>query len=244
MKDEYKLNFFISTPHKCGYLADRQSVSLFADPEYPMTPDIYSVLIDHGFRRSGNYVYRPECPRCHACIPVRIDVSRFAMNRSQKRVWNKNQDLVVTEVKPEYRSDHFELYQKYQLARHGEGDMARHDMNRYIDFLKSRWCNTVFYEFRLADKLVAVAVVDFIKSGLSAFYTFFDPEHEKRSLGTYIILWQIRRARQLALSWLYLGYWINDCAKMNYKEKFQPLEMFVHEKWEPFDKGHVDSVVE
>ena len=235
MKDEYKLNFFISTPHKCGYLDNRQSVSLFADPEYPMTPEIYSILIDHGFRRSGNYVYRPECPRCRACIPVRIDVARFERKRSQQRVWKKNQDLTVHEAKPEYSEEHYDLYRRYQETRHGEGDMAKHDMQRYIDFLRSRWSNTVFYEFRLQNKLAAVAIVDFVTHGVSAFYTFFDPILEKRSLGTYAVLWQIERTRQLSLPWVYLGYWIKQCDKMNYKEQYQPLEMFVGEKWISFD---------
>lgn len=236
MMHEDKLNFFISTPSNCGYLSDRKSISLFADPEYPMSPAIYSILIEHGFRRSGNHVYRPECPQCNECVPVRVDVTNFRPSRSQKRIWKQNQDIKVKPVPVQFNTAHYALYQKYQQTRHGDGEMAQHSEIRYMEFLKSRWCDSVFYELWLDNKLIGLAIVDFVKTGLSAFYTFFDPDYEKRSLGNFAILWQIEKARSLKLPWIYLGYWIEHCDKMNYKTRYQPLEMFIKEKWIPYQK--------
>jgi len=225
------LKFFLSTEQKCSYLDDRTSASIFADPEGEMSTALYSVLINHGFRRSANYVYRPHCPSCKACKPTRVPVQLFTASRNQKRVWKKNQDVNVTEAKPEYNNEHFELYKKYIRYRHQNGDMDHDDPKRYFEFLDSDWCDTTFYEFRLEEKLVAVAATDLLTQGLSALYTFFDPELEKRSLGTYAILWQIKQAESLHKPYLYLGYWIKDCQKMQYKNKFKPLEIWDEEKW-------------
>lgn len=229
---KHNLKFFLSTPSSCGYLPNRESVSLFADPKFPFNPAVYDLLIDHGFRRSADYIYRPHCPNCNACIPVRVPVDIFEASRGQKRIWKKNQDLSVTTHDLMLKDEHFRLYRKYQNMRHGEGEMANHDMERYFEFLDSEWCETLLLEFRDEQRLVAVAVTDIVRRGLSAFYTFFDPEYAPRSLGTYAIMWQIHLAKKLGLPWLYLGYWISDCRKMNYKTQFLPLEMRIDEQWQ------------
>ena len=231
-----ELRFFISTPAACGYVKGRESVSLFADPKYSFTPALYDILIDHGFRRSSDYIYRPHCPSCSSCTPVRIPVDQFSPNKNQKRVWKKNQDLQVVSLDMMLKEEHFQLYKKYQLHRHGEGEMASHNIDRYTEFLASDWCDTRLFEFRLNQKLVAVAVTDVVRRGISAFYTFFDPDFSKRSLGSYAILWQIQEAKRMRLPWLYLGYWIQECQKMNYKTQFQPLELRVDDQWIAIDK--------
>ncbi|MDH5545343.1 MAG: arginyltransferase [Gammaproteobacteria bacterium] len=226
------LKFFISTPSPCGYLKDRDSISLFADPKFPFTPAVYDLLIDHGFRRSADYVYRPHCPSCHLCVPVRVPVEEFKPSRSQKRVWKRNQDLRVTTHKLGLKQEHFDLYKKYQQSRHSEGEMARHDINRYFEFLDSEWSETLLMEIRDGNRLIGVAITDVVRRGLSAFYTFFDPEEEQRSLGTFAILWQIKFAKRLQLPWLYLGYWISETRKMNYKTRFLPLELRIDDGWQ------------
>lgn len=225
------LKFYLSTEQQCSYLPDRRSASVFADPEGFMSTKLYSVLINHGFRRSADFVYRPHCHNCNACKPTRIPVEDFNANRSQNRIWKKNKDLAVFEKKPEFNEEHFELYKKYVHARHSEGEMDHNNPERYFEFLNSSWCNTRFVEFRLQNKLIAVAVTDHLTNGLSALYTFFDPELSNRSLGTYAILWQIKRCKQINKNWLYLGYWIDESKKMQYKKNFRPLEIFQNDQW-------------
>ena len=226
-----ELKFFLSTEQDCSYLQDRTSASVFADPDSQMTTNIYSTLINHGFRRSADYVYRPHCPSCTSCKPARIPVELFKPNRSQKRVWKRNADLVMTEHPAEYNEQHFQLYRKYMQFRHAGGEMDHEDKNRYIEFLASSWCNTIFYEFKLEGDLVAVAVTDVLTQGLSALYTFFDPELADRSLGTYAILSQIEKTKHMQKSWLYLGYWIEESEKMRYKKNFSPLEILDNDVW-------------
>ncbi len=226
------IKFYLSTEQDCSYLPDRLSASVFADPDGKMTTEVYSVLINHGFRRSANFIYRPHCATCDACKSSRVNLAAFNANRNQKRVWKKNADIVITETLPQQSEEHFTLYQKYIKTRHTEGEMDHNDPTRYFDFLNSAWCNTRFIEFRLEKQLIAVAATDYLDQGLSALYTFFDPELSYRSLGTFAILWQIQRAKELNKSWLYLGYWIEECEKMRYKKNFQPLEIFENEHWQ------------
>ncbi len=225
------LKFFLSTEQKCSYLDNHISASVFADPEGEMNTTLYSILINHGFRRSANYVYRPHCPECNECKPTRIPVKLFSATRSQKRVWNRNKDITVSEAKSEYNEEHFELYKKYVHTRHEEGEMNHEDPRRYFEFLDSKWCNTAFYEFRLEGKLVAVAVTDILSQGLSALYTFFDPDLKKRSLGSFAILWQIEQSIKLNKPYLYLGYWIKECKKMQYKTKYKPIQIWQNDEW-------------
>jgi len=210
-------------------------MSLFTDPDYPMSPALYSKLVDMGFRRSGEHVYRPYCNLCKACMPSRLDVYKFRMSRSQKRTFNKNQDLDINRFPPTFNTERFKLYRRYVSQRHTGGDMDIPEPSRYQSFISSSWCKTVFYEYRLGEKLLAVSVVDILSNGLSAFYTFFDPDYRERGLGTYSVLWLIEEAKRLELRWIYLGYWIEHCTKMEYKSKFKPLEVFSNQRWERLD---------
>lgn len=230
--------FFLSMPHGCSYLPEQTAITLFVDPHYAVNGVLYEQLLKMGFRRSGNFVYRPQCKNCSDCVPARIPVARFSPNRSQKRTWKRNQDVKVVPQKAIFQQEHFEIYHRYQRARHAGGSMDDPNPQKYIDFVSNKHLSTTFYEFRTQNgRLMGVAVTDQMANSLSAVYTFFDPQDHRRSLGTFAVLWQIEQAKRLGLSWLYLGYWIRDCAKMSYKARFQPLELLQHDSWRILQSG-------
>jgi arginine-tRNA-protein transferase len=160
-------------------------------------------------------------------------VADFQPRRSQRRAWQKNRDVRVIKCVSSIRQEHFSLYQRYLVTRHRGGGMDDSTYQQYIDFLSSAWCETDFWEFRLAEKLLAVVVLDRLEDGLSAVYTFFDPDYAQRSLGVFTILWSIQETRRQGLDWLYLGYWIASSPKMRYKSEYQPQEHFQHGRWTP-----------
>ena len=222
---------FATPEHDCSYLPGNDATTLFVDPEFPKDPGIYTLLSRNGFRRSGEHVYRPNCHNCSACIPVRVPVDRFVPRRSQRRALRDNRDIEVTAHESGFREEHFLLYSRYLGARHANGGMDNPTRRQYREFLLSSWSSTVLYEFRLDGLLVAVAATDRLTEGLSAVYTFFDPDCSARGLGTYSILWQIEECRRLGLQWLYLGYWIAESPKMLYKRDFRPQERFIDGSW-------------
>ena len=230
-----KLLLFATPAHACSYLPDKHATTLFVDPEFPKDADVYTLLSRNGFRRSGEHVYRPNCDDCSACVPVRVPVDKFVARRSQRRALQANQDVHVIARKGDFCEEHFLLYNRYLGARHANGGMDNATRKRYRGFLLSPWADTALCEFRLAGRLAAVAVADRLMAGLSAVYSFFDPDLSGRGLGTYCILWQIEETRRLALEWLYLGYWIADSPKMLYKQEFQPQERFIDGSWSLFE---------
>lgn len=207
------------------------AVSVYADPQVPPDTVLYSFLVNRGFRRSGGLLYRPHCPGCNACIPIRIPVSKFRPNRCQRRTLSRNRDLTVYRVPPLFKDEHFELYRRYLALRHPGGGMDDPRPEDYMNFLTCSGLDTGFYEFRAEGVLLAVSVVDHLLAGLSAVYTFYDPSAHARSLGTFSILWQIAEAQRRQLPWLYLGYWIVECSKMSYKSRFRPFEMYRNGRW-------------
>lgn len=229
------LKFFTTPPHDCSYLDNQQAITLFADPEAAMSNSIYNQLSHYGFRRSGNYIYKPQCLNCQACISVRIPVKQFTMNRQQKRVWRKNQDISIKQVNATYHQQHYDLYARYIKQRHADGDMYPPSVAQYLSFLFSEWSDTRLYEFYLDNQLIAVAVCDVLKNGLSAVYTFYDAQYESRSLGGFAILWEIFYTKELGLDYLYLGYWVKNSQKMDYKRHYQPLEALIDHVWRPIN---------
>jgi arginine-tRNA-protein transferase len=226
----------LTSPHPCSYLEDELAQSAFVSPSFTLDTAMYSQLIANGFRRSGDEVYRPYCPQCSQCVPVRVPVAQFKPNRNQKRCLQKNRQTTAT-IKPAvFEQAHYDLYLRYQNHRHAEGNMAKSTPNEYIRFLGSSWCDTQFIEFSIADELAAVAIVDRVDDALSAVYTFFDPKFSSHSPGVYAVLWQIDYARKQGLKWLYLGFWIADCQKMNYKDQYQPLQGFIDQQWNLLNK--------
>ena len=192
---------------------------------------VYSQLIAMGYRRSGQFTYRPHCNTCTACIPCRIPVRQFTPRRSQRRCEQRNADLLVSTHTANYTDEYFDLYSRYINARHADGDMVNPTPQDYRNFLYSDWSDTFFLETRLKQKLASVAVFDRVADGVSAVYSFFDPELASRSLGTFNILGLLKQARRLGLSYLYMGYVINNCKKMQYKTDFRPLQCFIDNTW-------------
>lgn len=233
------LRLLLGAEQACGYLPQRLSRSAFVAPHSQLNGALYGTLIAHGFRRSGDYAYRPACQTCTACVPVRVPVLRFAPNRSQRRCMARNADLRI-EVQQQMDASHFALYRKYLLARHPFGGMDADDERSFHEFLGSRWGVTEFWCFYEGDALRMVAVVDRVADGLSAVYTFFDPEHSHRGLGTYAVITQIAAALREGLDYLYLGYWVANSASMEYKRNFNPLERFDGHFWRPFPPDEAD----
>jgi arginine-tRNA-protein transferase len=226
------LQLYLAQEHPCSYLADRKARSVFIDPEQPVTAHLYGQLIEQGFRRSAAHIYRPHCAPCLACVPVRIPVQDFIASRSQQRILRRNADLKVQRVSNQFSAEHYALYQSYIELRHADGDMYPPSVGQYQSFLNTALEFAKLYEFRLGERLLAVAATDVLPNGLSAMYTFFDALDTKRSLGRFAILWQIQACLQLDLPYLYLGYWIKDCNKMNYKTQYQPLQGFIDGSWQ------------
>lgn len=221
----------ITAPHPCSYLENEQAQTVFVNPSFGLNAAIYSGLMAKGFRRSGDEVYTPHCAQCSQCVPVRIPVTEFKANRRQKRCLQKNR-LTTAIIKPAaFEQAHYELYLRYQQHRHGDGNMAYSGPTEYLNFLDCSWGNTQFVAFSIDSELAAVAIVDRLPNALSAVYTFFDPKFSSYSPGVYAVLWQIRHAQELGLDWLYLGYWIADCRKMNYKTQYQPLQGYINQQW-------------
>lgn len=227
---------YLTPPHPCGYLANRDATNQFINPEQPIDTRLYNHLIKLGFRRSGDYVYRPRCFGCSECIPVRIPVNEFRPSRSQRRNLRDNADLTVTAQPPEFNQEHFDLYRRYLRWRHAGGGMENPSPRDYMGFLTSRLIDTCFYEFRDGNALVGVAATDCLPDSLSAVYTFYDPHQLHRGIGAYAVLWQVAEAVRRGLSWTYLGYWINACEKMQYKRQYRPLEIFRQGHWIRVDR--------
>ncbi|MBT4837637.1 MAG: arginyltransferase [Methylococcales bacterium] len=228
--------FFLTEPHPCSYLPNRISSTQFVEPAVTTMP-LYSQLIDHGFRRSGEYVYTPACQSCQSCIAIRLAVEKFRPNRSQKRTIKKNDHLEMTVVKPEFKQEYYTLYIKYTQARHTDGGMDKATEEEFMKSMVSRWCKTWFVEIRDNQQLLAVAVIDELSFGLSAVYTFFDPDLRQNHLGVYGVLWSIEWVKKLNLPYYYLGYWVGGCEKMSYKNNYTPLEAYINHEWITFDSS-------
>ncbi len=235
---EVGLPLYVGLPHPCGYLEGREARMAFVPPELAVDRSLYTLLVANGFRRSGELVYRPHCPGCEACVPVRIPVRWFRPNRSQRRVARRNAHLTATVLPPVFRAEHYRLYTRYLDARHADGEMAGASPEDFMRFLgNQRWEGTRFVEFRADETLLAVAVVDELEDGLSAVYTFYEPSAEHLSLGTWAILWMVAEAGRRGQAHVYLGFWVRDCPKMAYKSGFRPLERLADGGWERLHPG-------
>jgi len=225
------VRLFRTASHRCSYKTDEQAATVFVDPDLVIDKSLNSKLSELGYRRSGAHLYRPDCEFCQACISCRIPVASYRMSRSQRRVMRRNQHLRVVEESDLTCSDAFDLYRRYIDERHGDGDMYPATLEQYEAFIKTKTVDTRFYLFYEQDRLVAVSVVDLLEHGLSAVYTFFDPRLKNLSLGKFAILWQIQKCQDMGLPYLFLGYWIRNCPKMQYKSSFRPLEMLLNGRW-------------
>ncbi|MHB0776478.1 arginyltransferase [Halomonas sp. WWR20] len=230
---ERDLRFFLTVPHGCSYLPEREATTLFLDPQESPGQGVYDALALLGFRRSGRHLYRPHCEGCRACVSVRIPVEDFVPSRTQRKLINRNRDIEKRIRLAEYDDEHYALYARYIRARHADGDMHPPSREQYRTFLTLDHPYARLIEFRLDGELLAVAATDVLGHGLSAIYTYYDPaaDLDRRSLGSYAILYQIEVARRQGLPHVYLGYWIQQSPKMNYKHTFQPLEYLNGRRW-------------
>lgn len=228
------IRIFQTAEHPCGYWPDRRARDIVLDPDSRALPAVYPAALAQGFRRSGGHVYRPQCETCMACVPVRIDVEAFVPNRSQNRCLRRNADLQARELPARREPQVFELYQRYLSSRHRKGGMDQPRPEDFDNFLSAPWSPTRFLSFYdSTGALKGVAVSDLLPNGLSAVYTFFDPDEAARGLGTFAILRQIEWARRLGLPHVYLGFWLQGHPKMDYKRRFSGIEQLRHGDWEP-----------
>lgn len=227
------VRLFQTLPHECGYYGERIAQNLVIDPAASNLAELYERALPRGYRRAGGHVYLPNCENCRACTPVRLPVVQFRADRSQRRCLASNRDIAIRLCEAGYSEERYALYQRYLSSRHRDGGMDDASPDDFSRFLYTDWSPTRFIEFRLAGALIAVAVTDVCADGLSAVYTWFDPDHASRSLGTFAVLSQIKLARDNALDHLYLGFWIAGHPKMDYKSRYQPLEALVDGHWQP-----------
>jgi len=235
------VRLFQTLPHPCGYFAERTAQNIVIDPSAPQLPRIYDVAVQRGYRRAGGHVYHPQCTGCRACVACRVPVADFQPDRAQRRCLARNADIDLRLVSASYTNEYFSLYRRYLCARHPDGGMDDARPEDFARFLYTPWSPTRFVEFRDAGRLVALAVTDFCASGLSAVYTFYDPDEHARGLGTFAILSQLRIARESGLGYLYLGFWIEGHPKMHYKARFQPLEVMHDGVWRAFAPSHATA---
>ncbi|MGQ0664748.1 MAG: arginyltransferase [Pseudomonadota bacterium] len=224
--------FYYSAPAPCPYLPGRLERRIFADLTLPLAPFGYDLLSEAGFRRSLGFAYRPACPGCNACVPVRIPVNDFVPGRAWRRVMAANAVLSADRRPARATPEQYALFTRYQQTRHGDGEMAQMDYRDYRTMIEVGALDSFVVEFRdPKGGLLASCLADRLERGLSAVYSFFDPDHERCSLGSYTILWLVEEARRTQRDYVYLGYWIAECRKMNYKARFRPLEALTREGW-------------
>ena len=226
------LHLYLTAPYPCSYLEGLEARSQVATPSFLISTQIYSELVRHGFRRSGTFTYRPRCDTCQQCVPVRVVADAFLPTRSQRRSYKQHKGLDVSLHPLRDKAEYFELYRRYQEARHRDGGMDDDSPEQYRNFLLQSHVDTLLVEFRENNVLRMVSVIDVLADGLSAVYTFYDPDVPHSSYGTYNVLWQIELCHKLQLPYLYLGYWIADSRKMAYKVNFQPLQGLQDGVWQ------------
>jgi leucyl-tRNA---protein transferase len=237
--------FFLTAPAPCPYLPGRKERKVFTHLVGEKAPELNDVLTQGGFRRSQNIAYRPACETCRACISLRVPVSDFVPDRAQRRAWHSSADLITTMDRAEPTTEQYSIFRAYLDARHFGGGMSDMSVLDYAMMIEDSHVDTRIVEYRKpvpagetggrrGGELIGAALTDVLRDGLSMVYSFFSPDEKGRSLGTFMILDHIARARALGLPYVYLGYWVNGSAKMDYKVRFQPLELLTDKGWRKF----------
>lgn len=230
------LQFYLSGPLPCPYLPNQVERKLFTKLTGRAVTDraINSILTREGFRRSHDLVYRPACPSCSACVPVRIPVKDFSPSRSLRRIAANNRDLVLNAVEPKATDEMFQLFIRYQLDRHSDSDMSRMTREDFDSMLQEGETDTTIYQLRdkISGDLLGAMITDKLRDGFSAVYSFFDPTSNRKSLGVQLILSLVSEAKREELPFVYLGYWIKEARKMAYKTRFSPLQALGLNGWE------------
>ncbi len=231
MNEQLPARIGLSQPFECSYLPDRQEQLLVILDPSCYSSNKFESLLGLGFRRSGNQIYRPHCPICSACSSVRVLADEFMPSKSQKRKLNKAKNCFEVKYSQVEREQYYPLYSKYITLRHQDGSMYPPDKSQFQSFLFCSWLTITFIELWDQENLVAVAVTDCMDNAISAIYTFFDPDYEHFSLGTVMILQQLKFAKQQHKQFVYLGYQIDECDKMKYKTQFLPAQKQLNDTW-------------
>ncbi len=226
--------FYVTAPQPCPYLEDRLERKLFTALQGDNAQILNDSLSKQGFRRSQNVLYRPSCTDCSACLSARINVSEFHPNRKQKKTLRRNQNLERHATSPWATEAQYELFHAYLKNRHADGGMADMDAFEFAAMIEETPIRTRVIEYcdHDDDALIAVCLTDILDDGISMLYSFYDPGHARNSLGTYIILDHVEIAKENALPYVYLGYWVPGSAKMGYKAGFSGLEVFSNGRWQ------------
>ncbi len=230
--------FFLTPGGPCPYLPGRTERKVFARLTGALAQPLSEALTHSGFRRSQTIAYRPACDACSACVSVRIVTEGFEHSRNQKRINRRNADLVRSEVPAEATREQFALLRAYLDSRHSGGGMSDMGLFDYVAMVEETPVDTHIVEFRrpttdgTPGMLVACALTDVLRDGLSMVYSFFHPGEDARSLGTYMILDHVQQAVSRGLPHVYLGYWVRGSEKMDYKSRFRPMEALTREGWE------------
>ena len=213
---------FVGDAHPCPYLPGRQAMEeVFLAFEFP--PELYHDFMDCGFRRSGDLFYRPICENCRECRAIRVPISDFQTSKSQRRVLRKNQDLTVTTKEPQFTEEKFRIFRDYSEFQHNSD--PEDSPEGFRNHLYVSPVTTLEFEYRLADRLVAVSIADVCSGSLSSVYAYYDPEFSERSLGTFSALWEILSCRGKGIPYYYIGFYIRDCPSMSYKARFRQHEI-------------------
>jgi arginine-tRNA-protein transferase len=229
--------FFTTAPLPCPYLPDRLERKIVTELSGPGAESLHEGLARAGFRRSHSIAYAPACPGCRSCVPVRVIVNEFTRKRSLARTWRENEDLLAVKVQARATNEQFDLFTRYQQSRHTGSDMALMGFYEYSAMLEDSPIDTFVVEFRdNMGALIAVCLTDRTNDGLSAVYSFFETKGDRQGVGNYIVLWLVEYARKLGLPYVYLGYWIENSAKMAYKARFDPMEALGPTGWARLDE--------
>lgn len=226
------LRLSLTRGHSCSYIDGEVEQRIATD--ISSHADMHDRLAETGFRRIENWVYKPSCPQCNACKPIRVITDAFQPSKTQKRIYAANKDIQVTDVGGQTSLEQYALFQHYLSSRHVDGQMASMSLEEFEGMIQNSPIKTNLLEFRQGDnnELLGCMLTDFQRDGLSAVYSFFSPHHPKRSLGAFMILHLIEKAKANQLPYLYLGYYIKDSAKMSYKIAYRPYEIFQNGNWE------------
>jgi leucyl-tRNA---protein transferase len=235
--------FYTTAPLPCPYVTGRTERKVVTEITGPEAESLHDRLSRAGFRRSHNIAYAPVCPSCQACVPIRIPVAGFQPDRGLRRIQRANAGVDAYDVAPRATAEQFQLFQRYQQARHGDGDMATMSFYDFRAMVEDTPIDTVITEFRMGGRLIGGCLTDRLGDGYSAVYSFFAPELTKQSLGTYAILWMIEQAQQRSLPYVYLGYWVPESRKMAYKARFRPCEVLVGGTWRMLTDVEVEEGV-
>jgi arginine-tRNA-protein transferase len=233
--------FYLTAPSPCPYLPGRNERKVFTHLVGDKAADLNDLLTHGGFRRSQSIAYRPACDQCRACVSVRVVAGEFRPSRNFRKILARNSDLIGEFRAAAPTSEQYSVFRAYLDGRHRHGGMADMSVLDYAMMVEDSHVSTRMVEYRRRDAgegppgrrgdLVAVALTDVLSDGLSMVYSFFEPDEATRSLGTFMILDHIARARRMGLPYVYLGYWIEGSRKMDYKARFQPQQRLAPSGW-------------